>query len=257
MGRKIWNVAKKIIFIWGALTLALVAYALFVAYIPPLFKSHKQTKTETPSEQVVFEKKEGGYKLLVKRKETQGADEYLVTLSRDGKPVVQNYRLPTQKYHLEYINIYDASFVALRGNEQGLVLYSAYSDDEGASDSHIWFLKATDTMSVREVISLSDVHLAESGGLTILGNRRIGLPYQEGFRSEPFIVPVAVHVNDTIAISPLLNREGADMLFSVLKQEVKAREDKKPKDKANELAEGYRNASKEMSEALIEKTIPF
>ncbi len=256
---KLWKILKVVIFSIGALTLSLIMYGLIVSFVVPLFKGHghEQRASKEKIEEVVFEKKEGGYRLLVKRKETEGPDEYLVTLSRDGKPVVQNYRLPTQKYHLEYLNIYDASFVPLRGNDQGIVLYSAYADDEGASDSHVWFLKASDTMSVREVISLSNVNRSAAGGLTILGNRRIGLPYQEGFRSEPFIVPVVVRVGDTIAISPLLNREGSDVLFSMLKQEIKAREDKMPKEKDNELTEGYRKAGKEMSEALVERTIPY
>jgi hypothetical protein len=43
----------------------------------------------------------------------------------------------------------------------------------------------------------------------------------------------------------------------MLKQEIKAREDKMPKEKSNELAEGYRKAGKEMSEALVERTMPY
>jgi len=59
------------------------------------------------------------------------------------------------------------------------------------------------------------------------------------------------------AISPLLTREGADVLFSGLKQQIKAREDKMPKEKDHELAEGYRRAGNEMSVALSERTIPY
>jgi len=256
---KLWKILKVIIFSIGALTLALIMYGLIVSFVVPLFKGHgNQQASKAQGEEVVFEKKEGGYKLVVKSKETEGPAEYLVSVSKDGKPVVQNYRLPTQKYHLEYINIIDASFVTLRGNELGIALYSSYADDEGASDSHVWFLKVANTaMSVREVIELSNVNRSTFGGLTILGSKHIGLPYQEGFRSEPFIVPVAVRVSDTIVISPLLSREGADVLFSVLKQEIKAREDKMSKETGNELAEGYRKAGKEMSEALVERSIPY
>ena len=112
-------------------------------------------------------------------------------------------------------------------------------------------------MSVREVISLYNVNRSAAGGLTVLGAKYIGLPYQEGFRSEPFVVPVLVRIGDTIAISPLLSREGSDVLFSALKQEIKAREDKISKAKDKELAEGYRKASKEMSAALVERSITY
>jgi hypothetical protein len=252
---KFWKVVKVVVFIWGALTLALIAYGLITTFVPPLFKSQE---SKAPAEEVAFEKKEGGYKLVVKSRETKGPSEYLITVIKDGSILVKNYRLPTQKYHFEYIDINDASFVPLRGNELGIVLYSAYADDESGSDSNVWFLKAADTtMSVREVISLSEINRSGAGGLTILGNRRISLPYQEDFNSEPFVVPVVVRISDTIAISPLLSREGADVLFSLLKQQIKAREDKMPKEKDQELAEGYRKAGKEMSEALSEKSMPY
>lgn len=254
---KLWKVVKVIIFSVGALTLALIAYGLIMTFVPPLFKTSKHQETAALSEEVVFEKKEGAYSLQVKSREAGGPAEYLVTLSKDGRPVVQSFRLPTQEQHLEYVHIYDASFVPLRGGEQGVILYSAYEDDEGTSDSHIWFLKAADTMSVRDVIELSDVNSAEIEGLTILGNRKIVLPYQEGFRSEQFLVPIVVRVSDTIDISPLLSREGLDVLFSVLKHEVRVREEKMPKEKNHELAEGYRKAGKEMGEAFRERSIPY
>ena len=257
---KLWKALKVLIFSLGALTLALILYGLIVAFVVPLFKGHghmQQASTEHAAE-VVFEKKEGVYKLVVKSKETDGSPVYLITVSKDNKPVVQSYRLPTQKYHLEYLNIYDASFVPLRGNDEGIVLFSAYADDEGGSDSHVWFLKASDgTTNVREVIELSNVNRSGIGGLTIVGNRRVVLPYHEGFHSEPFIIPVAVLVGDTISIAPLLNREGADMMFAMLKQKIKAREEKMPKDKGNELAEDYRKAGKEMNEALVERTVLY
>lgn len=255
---KFWKVVKVVVFSWGALTLALIAYGLITTFVPQLFKSHNWQASKAPAEEVAFEKKEGGYKLVVKSKETEGPAEYLITVIKDGSTLIKNYHLPMQKYQFEYININDASFVPLRGNELGIVLYSAYADGDGDSDSHVWFLKAADTtMSVREVISLSEINRSTAGGLAILGNRRISLPYQEGFHSEPFVVPVMVRIGDTISISPLLTREGSDVMFSALKQEIKAREDKMPKEKDNELAEGYRKAGKEMSEALSEKAITY
>ena len=100
---KFWKVLKIIIFSWGALTLALVLLGLISTFVTPLFKSHKRQKTEAQAEEVVFEKKYNEHKLVVKRKETEGPDTYLISLSRGGNTIVQNYRLPTQNYHLEYV----------------------------------------------------------------------------------------------------------------------------------------------------------
>jgi len=253
---KVWKVLKVVIFSIGALTLALIAYGLFTVYVTPLFKA-KQQKTEAPVEEVVFEKKTGGMNLVVKSKQTDGSDAYSLTLTKEGTPVVQNYRLPTEKYHLEYVRIYDASVIPGRDNDYRIILYSFYADDEQESLSHIWFLKAAGTVSVREVLELSDLHTNESDVLTILANRRFALPYQEDFRSETFVVPVMVKVGDNISMSPLLNSTGADALHTALEREIKARMEKLSKDKEENLAEQYQKVRKELNEALIEKTIAY
>ena len=254
---KLWKVLKVVIFSLGVLTLALLAWGLFTTFVTPLFKSAGQRTADAPTEEVAYEKTEGGYKLVIKRREAQGLDEYLVTLNRDGAAVVKNYRLPTQKYNLGYINIYDASFVPLRGNALGIVLYSAYADDEGASESHVWFLKATDTMSVREVIPLSDIHQSGTGDYLIIGNKRISLPYQQGFRSESFVVPVMIRVGDDIGISAQLSQAGADALHGALEREIKARMSMPSENKEENLGEQCQKARKEMSEALTDRTITY
>lgn len=159
---KFWKVFKVIVFVWGAFTLALILYGLISMLVISLFKGHRNQAAQAPAEEVMFEKKDGGLALVVKRKETpEGPDAYLITLSRDHKPVVQNYRLPTQKFHLDFVRVYDASIVPGRKNEIRLVLYSNSDEGEGDTDSQIWFLKMTDTMNVREVITLSGVHTSE------------------------------------------------------------------------------------------------
>jgi hypothetical protein len=256
---KFWKVFKVIVFVWGALTLALIVYGLITTFVMPLFKGHSNQAAQAPAEEVMFEKKDGGLTLVVKRKETpEGPDAYLITLSRDNKPVVQNYRLPTQKYHLDFVRVYDASIVPGRENEIRLVLYSNSDEGEGNSDSQLWFLKVTDAMSVREVITLSDVHTSEdTRGMMVLGNKRFGIPFQEGFQSEPFVVPVMVRAGDSISISPLLSSAGADALHTALEQEIKARMAKLSKDKEEKHGEQYQKIRKEMDEALSEKVIAY
>lgn len=116
----------------------------------------------------------------------------------------------------------------------------------------------TNTMNVRDVITLSGVHASEdSRGMTVLGNKRFGIPYQEGFQSGPFVVPVMVRVGDSISISPLLSPAGMEALHSALEQEIKARTANPPKNKEEKLDDQYQKARKDMNEALSEKTIPF
>jgi type II secretory pathway pseudopilin PulG len=254
---KFWKVVKVIIFIWGALTLALVLYGLLAAFVVPLFKGQTNQQATASAEETVLEKKEGSYKLLVKQKESEGTNEYLLTLSKDDQPLVRNYILPTLKYKLEYINIYDATILPGRENECRIVLYSVFADDENQSEGHVWFLKSAATMTVREVISLSDVHQSVSDGLLILGNKRFGMPNQKTFRSEGFVVPIMIQVGNNISVSTLLSSTGADALRRALDQEIKARLAALSDDKENKHGEQYQKVKKEMSEALSEKVIAY
>jgi hypothetical protein len=256
---KFWKVFKVIVFVWGALTLALIAYGLISMLVTTLLEKHGSQASQAPAEEVMFEKKDGGLSLVVKRKETpEGPDAYLITLSRNNKPVVQNYRLPTQKFHLDFVRVYDAALVPGRENEVRLVLYSNSDEGEGDTDSQVWFLKMTDKMDVREVITLSEVHTSEdSRGMTVLGNKRFGIPFGDGSHSRSFIIPVMVRVGDSLSISPLLSSSGADALHSALEQEIRARMAKPSKNKEEKLDEQYQKARKDMNEALSEKTISY
>ncbi len=242
----------------GRAPLALLLYGLISTLVVPLFQGRGKA-VQAPAEEVMFEKKDGGLALVVKRRETpEGPDAYLLTLSRDNKPVVQNYRLPVQKFHLDSVRVYDASIVPGRGNEIRLVLYSNSDEGEGDTESQVWFLKMTDKMNVCEVITLSDVHTSEdSRGMIILGNKRFGLPFQEGFQSEPFIVPIMVRVGESIRISPLLSPAGADAFHTVVEREIKARMAEPRKDKKEDVSAQYESARKEMGDALSEKVIAY
>lgn len=255
--QKLWKVTKIVVFSWGALTLALIIYALLSSFVAPVFKSHKHQEKAAAVEEVIFEKQYDEHKLVVKRKETEGPDAYLVSLSKGNKNIIQNYRLPTQKYHLEFVRFYDASLVPGRDNEYRIILYSASEEGECNTDSQIWFLKMTDKMNIREVITLSDVHEKTSGGLVILGNKSFSLPYQDGFHYAPFVVPVRVTVGDSIAVSPLLSPAGIDALHTALEQEIKARMEKPSKNKEEKLGEQYHQVSREFEEALSDKVISY
>jgi hypothetical protein len=258
---KFWKIIKAVIFGWGALTLSLLLFIWFVNIYQSVFNGSKHSKNRTVSEteDVVFEKKEGALKVVVKRKEADGPDAYLMSLSKGSAQIVQNYRLPTEKYHLQYVRFYDADFLPSRENEPRIVLYSSSEEGEGAgdADSQMWFLKMSDKVNICEVVSLSDVHRIESGGLEIMGSKRIGLPYQEGSRYESFVVPVMVRVGDSIRISSLLSSEGLGALHSALEHEIKTRMEKLLKNKEERHGEQYQKIRKEMNEALSEKVITY
>lgn len=254
---KFWKIIKAVIFGWGALTLAVLLLLWIVNIKSSVFDGHRHSKTEASTEEVVLEKKDGGLKLVVKRKETVGPDAYLMSLTKGGAQIVQNYRLPTEKYHLDYVRFYDADLLPSRENESRIVLYSSSEEGEGELDSQMWFLKVVDKVNICEVVALSDMHRIESSGLEIMGNKRIGLPNQDGFPYESFVVPTMVRVNDSIRISPLLSPEGAGSLHSALEHEIKARMEKPLKGKEEKHGEQYQKIRKEMNEALSEKVITY
>ncbi len=255
---KLWKVLKVIIFSVGALMLALIAYGLISTFVSPLFKSTKQHLAEAPVEETVFEKKDGAMKLVIKSKETESASASLITITKNDKPVVRNFRLPLEKFDLAGVSFYDAVLIPFRENEYRIILFSSYEGEEGASDSYVWFLKMSDTMNVHEVMKLSDMHRNESNGLVIIGNKIIGMPYQQLFHSEAFVVPIMMRVKDDIHVSPALSAEGTDALHAAFEQEIRART-AAPSDSSKEekLGEQYQKTRKELNEALSEKTIAY
>ncbi len=255
---KLWKILKVIIFSVGALTLALIAYGLISTFVSPLFKSTKQHLAEAPVEETVYEKKDGAMKLIIKSKETESAIAYLLTVTKDNKTVVQNYRLPLEKYDLAGVSFYDAVLIPFRENEFRIILFSSYEGDEGVSDSHVWFLKMSGAMNVREVMRLSNIHRSEDNGLTITGAKYIGMPYQQLFHSEAFVVPIMVRVRDSIHISPALSAEGTDALHASLEQEIRARmAAPSESSKEEKLGDQYQTVRKELNEALSERTIDY
>lgn len=255
---KFWKVIKIIIFSYGALSLSLNLFGLLLMLYSDVFTKATHQDKAAPTETVVLDKQDGALKLVMKRREAESKGAYLITLTKDDKPIVQNYHLPVEKYHLEDVSFYDASLIPVRENEYRVILFSAYEGEEGgASDSHIWFMKMTDTMNVREVIRLSDLHKKDANGLVILGNKSFEMPYQKTFRSEAFVVPIMVRVSDSISISPLLSTAGADALHSAFEQEVGARLAVPLEAKEEKRSEQYQKVRKEINEALTEKVIIY
>lgn len=257
--QKLWKVVRVILMGVGALTLALFLWLFFVMTVKPMFMGRGQQETRELTDRVIFEKNEDGYKLKVKRKETKDSDKYLLSLSRDGRQIVQEHRLPIEKYQVEYLDIYDAAFVALRGGDEGVILF-AEGDGESdcSSDTSIWVIRASRETSVRDVIRLADVHRTDQNGLRIVGTKQFALPYQQGFRFETYVVPVIVRVGDAVTVSPLLGGEGVDALRASLSQEVRMRLEKVPQDeKGKKLEEQYRKAEMSLNELLAERMISF
>ena len=255
---KFWKVIKIIIFSYGALSLSLNLFGMLLMLYSNVFTEAKHVDKAAPTETVVLDKQDGALKLVMKRREAEGTGTYLITLTKDDKPIVQNYRLPVEKYHLGNVSFYDASLVPVRENEYRVILFSAYEGEEGgASDSHIWFMKMTDTMNVCEVIRLSDLHKKDANGLVILGNKSFMMPYQKTFRSESFVVPVMIHVGDSISISPLLSTAGSDSLHAAFEQEVSARMAVPREANEGKRDEQYQKVRKEINEALSEKVIAY
>lgn len=257
--QKLWKVVRVILMGVGALTLALILWVIFVTSVKPMFMGRGQQETRELTDRVIFEKSEDGYQLKVERKETKGPDKYLLSLSREGRQVVREYRLPVEKYQVEYLDIYDAAFVALRGGDEGVILFAeGDAESECSSESIIWVIRASRETSVRDVIRLTDVHRTDQNGLQIVGTKQFALPYQQGFRFETYVVPVIVRVGDAVTVSPILGGEGVDALRASLSQEVRMRLEKVPQDeKGKKLEEQYRKAEMALNEFLTERMISF
>jgi hypothetical protein len=249
---KFTNILKKILVVWGAISLSFILILIIWAFIT----SRTGNRAVEKEKDIVYEKKSEGIKLTVTRKMGKQAGEVLVSLTKGERALVSNYQLPVKKYSTEWLQIRDSKIIPVSENEYRVILYStAESDDE--STDYLWFLKYNNQMNVVQVIDMEGMHKIDDQDTIFLGNKHIYLPYAKGFDHGHFVIPIEVRVGDTIRISPLLSQNGIELLKKVFDKEAQKRMEKFRKEEKNEMLKINEKSLKKFSEAIVEKSIPY
>lgn len=247
-----WTYLKKIIFIWGVISLAFALFLIISLGISTLV-GRKVVEQEQDDK---YEKSFNDIRLTVLRKYDQ-TNSFLVSLTRANKPLISDYSLPIKKYDLDWLKITDASVIPVNENEYRIILYSAVYDCDQESAHYIWLLKLHKQMDLVEMIEMSDMHRIEGNEILIFGNRIISLPSFADFKYEHVIIPIEIKISDTIYTAPMLNRKGIDMMKSYFKNEVQKRKDMLAGASDTAMVERYTKAAKEFDEAISERVIPY
>jgi len=249
---KFWTVFKKIILVWGFLSLAFVLYAVITLTISTIFNN----KVAEQEQNKGFEKTFNDIKLKVTRKYDK-ANRFFVSVTKANTPLIANYQLPTREYDLNWIRITDAAVIPIKGNEYHIILYSAVDDCDQESGHYVWFLKLSNEMSLIKMISLSDIHNIEGNESMIFGNNIISLPSFTGFKYEQIVLPIEVRIGDTIKTIPMLNQRSIDTMRHYYDKEINARMAKLATSSNAHVLEQYKKTADELKEVLSENVYPY
>ena len=247
-----WTYFKKIIFVWGVISLAFALFMIISLGISTMV-SRKGVEQEQGDK---YEKSFNDIRLSVVRKYDQ-TNNFLVSIARADKPLISDYSLPIKKYDVDWLRITDASVNAVNENEYRIILYSAVYDCDQESAHYIWLLKLNKQMNLVEMIKMSDMHRIEGSEILIFGNRIISLPSFAEFKYEHVIIPIEIKISEAINTAPMLNRKGMDMMKSYFKKEVQKRKNKLAGSSDTAMLELYNKAAKEFDEAISERVIPY
>lgn len=262
---KFWKVLKVIIFIWGALTLALILGTIL--YVNISERMTARSVSQEPTDEV-YEKTFEDIRLTVTHKRGDESGKVLVNLSKAGVSLARNYALPIKKYNLEWFQASDADIIRVTDNEYRIVLYGSGDEDEEFSYDSVWFLKYKNELKVVEVVNLSQMRRINDLDMVILGHKNVGLPSQEDFEHVGFRIPIEVRVGNSIQITPLLSQNGIRLIKKVFNEEaqkrmdaVRAQKDKaKDKDKEEDGRETLKQVNRalnNLNEAIEEKTVSY
>ncbi len=250
---KFKTISKTLIFVWGLISLGFVLFAAISLTISTM----KGKKVLEEARTKIYEKSFGEIKLQVKKEIEKASEQLLVTITKSDKPLITNYRLPTDQYRLSSLDLNDSKVIPVNGNEYRVILYSVVYECDAEAAHYIWCLKLGTHMNLVEVIELSDMHKIDGKETIVFGNKIIGLPSYDNFKYEQFVVPIEISISDSIKTTPMLNKKSADMITSVFQKEAQKRIEILTERANNEMLEEYKGSMRKFNEAMAEKVIPY
>jgi hypothetical protein len=250
---KLTTILKKLIFVWGLISLGFVLFAAISLTISTM-KGKKFIEEERNK---IYEKSFDQIKLQVKKEIEKTSEQLLVTITKSDKPLISNYRLPTEQYRLNSLDVNDSKVIPMNENDYRVILYSVVYECDAEVAYYIWFLKLKNQMNLVQVIDISDMHKIEGKETIVFGNKIIGLPSYDNFKYEHFVVPIEISIGDSIKTIPMLNKKSIDMMKSVFEKEAQKRIEMLTKSSNSEVLKEYRDSIRKFNEAITEKVIPY
>lgn len=251
---KIKSILKTLIFVWGIATLALVLFITITLSI----KSVINRKTVENSQKEAYEKRFDQIVLTVRETTDKNKATQLISISKSGKPLVRDYRLPVEKYGLEYpVQIKDSLVISTNENEFRVMLFTTFHECAEESTDYVWFFKKNDKLNLIHVVDLSELTRSETNMTSFFGYKHVNLPYFEKAEFKHWIVPIEVNVGENIRTSPLLNKVGISLLKTAYQTEAQKRMAILSKTQNVEMLGKYKSALAKFEDAVTDQSIPY
>ena len=251
---KIKSTLKVLIFIWSILSLALV----LVVTITLTVQSLTNRETAENDQKEAYEKRFDKILFTVQEKSDKNQNALFINISKSGKTLVSNYRLPIEKYGLGFpIQIKNAKLITVKEKVYRVILYTTHKECEEEAVDYIWFLKLTDKLSLVHVVDLTDLTENKSNKLSFFGYKHINLPYFENAEFKHFIIPIEVTVGETINTSPLLNKSGMNLLKMAYTTEAEKRIAAMNQTQNIKMLEEYKESLRNFKVITTESSIPY
>lgn len=216
MNSQLKQTIKNVIFLWGAISLALIVSVLLYLRISSYFHHNERPAKLKES---LHEKTFGDVALNIIGNYGNKEPEILISISQKNKRIVENYLLPTHEKGFDYVRFND-SLISPAGPGKYRIMLFTVADDCENSSSQVWFLSYDGHMKFIRVDDLYDMRRPESGNGPIFGNKHFRFPYIGESDKGQYVVPVEINPQMTIKIASLLNDRGASLLRTDFEREV-------------------------------------
>jgi hypothetical protein len=233
------------------------ALVLFLAiYLMILLSSNRQTAKNY--QRTAYEKSFGDLRLTVQDRSDKNQNAHLISISKSGKTLVSNYRLPIEKYDLRYpLQIKNSKLIPLKENGYRVILFSTFDECCEESTDYVWFFKLNDKLNLVHVVDLSELTKNEADKLSFFGYKYAKLPYFKDAAYKYFIIPIEVTVGESIKISPLLNKSGIDLIKMSYEIEAEKRMATLNKTQNVDMLKKYKTELAKFKDTITEKNIPY
>jgi len=254
MFNKVWVALKYFFIAIGIISSAIILYIILTVVMNKNAPNDDQ-ESKPPVE--IYSTDNSGINLKVSRDDSNEA-RLLVSITKDGQQLINNYELPQKLYDPYELKITDTKVIPLQNNEYGIVFISTNEEcDHCDNSSQIWLFKLNNKMNFVKMLTLLEMHKLDSGNAHILASRSIQLPYLENTPSVHITIPLNIEIGKKIKITPMLDQKSIELFKQHFGKIINDRLEKLSDSNNPNLLEEYKASQTEFNESLIPQVISY
>jgi hypothetical protein len=254
--KKLVNILKKLIVIWGLFSLAI--FIIIAAYLTYFFihSDIEQKKLNRPFDKIIYNTNIDDKEIFIRHTFASGNHNYTINIRQSNK-LLDTYQLPFKEFGLYALQDFNLEHKKGKRNNYVLVLFSKNSDCEPAYTDIIWLLEYDGKIKLLDVFCISEMNKIKAETTLVWGNKRITLDYYDGYPYKSFIIPILIEIGEKIQVSPMLNEHSKSLMLSAFDNEFERRMEVVVKTNNFDKQKSYEKAKKEFYELINVKEIHF